>query len=374
MEQYSFLPSEGTISTGEIFRILAHMNKNAISGVLSLRNGDYEKQLVIEGNKIVFATSTLRVDAFGDYLLRNHLIDRNMYKRTSEYMSKYNKRFGRALIELGYFSYDQIWTWIPNHLKSIVFSVFNIKSGTYRLILDRDREVENISLDLDIIDMIVAGIRRFNAPRFLEEQFDGIQDLYLRDSKLMSQLHLKPYEIHVYDLVRRNSSVTDILKRSELLESDTLRLLFLFLVLEIISTEKVPVEQELPRITQAPSRLSTFRSFEEALKYYNMKYEVIYKVMLKQIGPISHSLLFKAVEDILENLPSYFQKIQLKSDGTLDEDPILKAVYYLEFDQHIADFLRALEEILYTKIYSVKKHLGIEYEQQVLKWISGLEN
>jgi len=374
MEQYSFLPSEGQLTEGQIFWILAYMHKNAISGVLAVKNDDYEKQLVIEGNKIVFASSNLRADAFGDYLLRNQLIDRTIFNRTSEYMSKYNKRFGRALIELGYFSYDQIWTWVPNHLKSIVFSVFYLKSGVYRLVLDRDREVENISLDLDIIHMIVEGIRRFKSPGFLEKQFESIKHLYLFDSKLMSHLQLKPYEIHVYDLVRRSSKLEDILKWSELLEIDTLRILYLFLVLEIIATRKAAKKKELPPITQAPSRLSTFRSFQEAIKYYNLKYEVIYKVMLKQIGPIAHSLLLKAIEDILENLPPYFQKIQLKSDGTIDEDPILKALWYHEFDQHIADFLRALEEILYTEIYSVKKHLGIEFEQQVLKWINSIGN
>ena len=49
-------------------------------------------------------------------------------------------------------------------------------------------------------------------------------------------------------------------------------------------------------------------------------------------------------------------------------------MWYHDFDEHIGEFLRGLEEILYTEIYAVKKHLGVEYEQQVLKWISGIEN
>ena len=117
---------------------------------------------------------------------------------------------------------------------------------------------------------------------------------------------------------------------------------------------------------------SSFNSFEEALRYYNLKYEIIYKVMLKEIGPISLSLLLKAVEDIMENLPSYFQKIQLNPDGTINEELLLKSVWYHDFDQHIGDFLRGLEEILFTEIYAVKKHLGVDYEQQVLKWINGI--
>ena len=96
--------------------------------------------------------------------------------------------------------------------------------------------------------------------------------------------------------------------------------------------------------------------------------------MLKEIGPISLSLLLKAVEDIMENLPSYFRKIQLNPDGTINEELILKSVWYHDFDEYIGEFLRGLEEILYTEIYAVKKHLGVEYEQQVLKWINGIES
>ena len=76
----------------------------------------------------------------------------------------------------------------------------------------------------------------------------------------------------------------------------------------------------------------------------------------------------------MENLPSYFQKIQLNSDGRIDENTVLKLVWYHDFNKNIGRFLRGLEEILYTEIYTVKKHLGIEYEQQVLKWINGIGN
>jgi hypothetical protein len=196
-------------------------------------------------------------------------------------------------------------------------------------------------------------------------------------------LDLKPYETHIFALVKRESRLENILKWSELLEFDTLRLLYLFLVLEIISTRKIeetPKPDSLPELdvleiihTPTP-RFSVFVSFEEALKYYNAKYEVIYKVMLKEIGPISLSILLKAMEDILDNLPPYFRKIQLNPDGTINQEAILKALWYHDFDQHIGDFLRGLEEVLYTEIFAVKKHLGVECEQQVLKWIKGIGN
>lgn len=373
---------QGDLKEGDIYSILYYIYKNSISCTLVVNSGNVEKKMIIENRKIVFSSSNGKEDSLGDYLLKNNLIDKDIYHKTSQYMEKNNKRFGRALIELGYFNYEQLWTWVPNHLKAIVSSFFDIKSGTYGILTDAAKQTENIVLDMDILSVIVEGIRRFESKSFLEKKFADLEHLYITDSRNMTQLDLKPYEIHVFDLVRRGAQLKDILKRSELLEFDTLRLLYLFLILEIISPQKNVKTKEKPEISPGKEtwleskgiNASTFNSFEEALRYYNMKYEIIYKVMLKEIGPISLSLLLKAVEDIMENLPSYFQKIQLNPDGTINEELILKSVWYHDFDEHIGEFLRGLEEILYTEIYAVKKHLGVEYEQQVLKWINGTGN
>jgi Domain of unknown function (DUF4388) len=366
--------SKGEMGVGDIFPILYHIFSESISGVLVVQINGFEKRLFIESGKIVFANSSRIEDAFGNYLLDQGLIDQEIYDKTSRYMIANKIRFGRALIELGYFHYDQIWTWVPNHLENIVFSFFDIHSGTYRVLLDREPNFENIILDMDILTVLVEGIRNFKSTEFLQRQFQTIENLYVCDSRMMAQLNLKPYEIHVFDLVKRESRLHKIIKWSELLEIDTLRFLYLFLVLEIISIQKCPQKPEtIPEMEFVP-RQSTFTSFEEALRYYNLKYELVFKVMLKEIGPIALSLLLKAVEDIMENLPSYFQKAQFNSDGGINEEKFLKTIWYHDFDQHIGDVLRGLEEILYTQIYAVKKHLGVEYEQQVLKWINGVGN
>ena len=366
------LALEEELKEGDIFSILYHIYKDLISGLLVVKTEDHEKKMVIENREIVFASSNREKDALSNYLLKKNHIDKKIYNKTNQYMTKYNKRFGRSLVELGYFNYEQIWTWVQDHLKTIVFSFFNIKSGTYRIQGDQEKNLENISLDMDILTVIIEGMRRFKSKEFFKKKFEKVEHLYVSNPKMMSQLDLKPHEIHVFDLVKRGTRVRDILRWSELMEFDTLKFLYLFLVLEIISTEKeVEKPKVLPEMENGNyTRPSTFKSFDEALLYYNRKYEIIYKVMMKEIGPISLSILLKAIEDIMDNLPSYFQRIRLNPDGKINED-ILKALWYHDFDQHIGDFLKGLEEILYTEIYAVKKHLGIEHEQQVLKWMKG---
>jgi hypothetical protein len=374
--------SEGRLGEGDLFSLLHHIHLDEISGELEVKTDDCRKEMVVRDGKIVFASSNRKTDTLGQYLLRKKRIDSNVYNTASRYMQKHKKRFGRAAIELGFFTYDQIWTWVPEHLKFIVLSFFDIPSGVYRIRekRERDMDMENIVLDLDIPALLVEAMRGFKSGTFIQKKFETVRHLYVcpADAVAVARLDLKPYEMHVLDLVRRQSRLENILKHSELLERDTLRFLYLFLVLGLISDRERDRAQtrgsQSPVTAPTPSRISTFNSFEEAVKYYNLKYEMIYKVMLKQIGPISLSLLLKAIEDIMDNLPSYFQKIQLNPDGTINEEAILNALWYYDFDRHIGPLLKGLEEVLYAEIYAVRKHLGGESEQQVLRWIKGIGN
>jgi hypothetical protein len=370
-----FFPSEGALKMGDIFLVMAHIYKHSISGLLVVETNRHKSTLIIEDRKIVFVISTRKEDTFGQHLLKNSVINQEIYDQTSEYMEKNKSRFGRALIELGFLNYDQIWWWIQDHLRAIIYSIFQVEEGSYKIMVDTNQDIENIVLDLEIIDFIIQGIRGFKADKFIKSRFDTVKHLYLNNIKILHEMNLKPFEFHVYELVERTSKLDEIIRESELLEFDTLRILFLFLILDIVSetkpdgtdSAKAPLEEEEDSV-----KMSTFTSFDEALKHYNSKYELVYKMLSKEIGPIAHSILQKSIDDIIENLPSFMQKVQLGSDGRMKEDALLKSVWYHEFDKHIGDFLRGLEEILYTEIYAVKKHLGLESEQQVLKWINGI--
>ena len=371
-----YFPSEGSIKEGGFPSILYNIYKSSISGLMIVETEKFEKKIMVEDKKIVFAVSNLKDDFLGNFLLKNGIIDKETLNETNSYMKRNKKRFGRSLLELGHLDYDQVWMWIQKHLKKIVFSLFESKRGKYRILVDCDKSVENIILDMDIVSMIVEGMRDFRQKRYLSKKFKDIKCLYINKAAILpiSQMNLKPYEVHVLDLLKREPDVEKILDTSELLEYDTMRILYLFLILEIVTTEKAdkkPVLQDMEENVMSPS---TFKSFEEALKYYNMKYEMIYKILSKEIGPISLSVLIKAVEDIVENLPSYLQKVKFRSNGCLNEDVVLKSVWYHDFDENIGEFLRGLEEILYAEMYVVKKHLGVEYEQQILKWIKGTGN
>ena len=359
--------------------ILYGMYKKSISGTLELHHEARVSTIVVENRKIIFASSGSEDNTLGQYLIREKIIDEDTAKKASERMKKNKIRFGRALLELDFLGNDHFWKAIQTHLKCLVFSFFQLEDAEYRIKTEKNEFSENIVLNVDILSIIVEGMRDFKDEEVLYKKLENVNHLFPYNPDAARGLELKPYELHILQLVEKESRIKDILKMSELLKFDTLRILLMFLVLEIISSEKteLPVKRRFDPSGKKKSgyseeagviSISTFVSFDEALEYFNLKYEMIYKILSKEIGPIALSILSKSIEDIVEKLPFFLKKVTLGTDGSIQKTPILKSVWYYDFEQYIGEFVKGLEEVLYAEIYAVKKHLGIEYEQQILKW------
>ncbi len=352
--------------------ILAHMYRQFVDGTLVVRSGAVCRKIFIHNQKVIFASSNSETDSLGNFMIRNGVIDRQVFQEANDFMSKYRTRFGRALLELGVLDADGLWLWVGKQLKEIVYACFGMLDGDYEVMTDDDPPQENILLDVDIPSLLVEGSRQSVAMELIHQKMDRMTELYVQKEDLSGKIGFKPYELHILELVKRERKSGEILKRSELLESDTLRVLYLFSLLGIVAPQQAELSQESE--TEKVVSCRSFNSFEEALKYYNMKYELIFRVLSKEIGPIAQSILIRAIEGIEGSLPSYLRNVQLTPGGSIKKEKILKSLWYHDFDSYVGELLRGLEEILYAEIYSVKKHLGVEYEQQILKWINPTGN
>lgn len=375
----SVFPLSGEMQALEFPTVLFGMNKQQISGTLELHQSDRISNILVDNNKIIFVSSGSDDHTLGQYLLANKIIDETSAKKAVERMKKKKIRFGRALLELGFLDIENLWHAVQDHMSSLVFSFFHITNAQYRINTEKVEHDEKIILDVDIVSMIIQGMRNFQDKTVLYKKLEMTDQLFPYKPDSIGTMDLKPYELHVLQLVEKESSIKKILKMSELLKFETLRVLYMFMVLEVLSNEKIelPLKRSFdpsgrkPVFSEEDGVIpnSTFVSFDEALEYFNLKYEMIYKILSKEIGPIALSILSKSIEDISEKLPFFLKKVSLKPDGSVQKTPILKSVWYYDFEQYIGQFVKGLEEILYAEIYAVKKHLGIEYEQQILKWI-----
>jgi hypothetical protein len=363
----SHLPISGLLSEFDFTTILALMNGQALDGQLKISTAHFSKALRLENGRIVFAQSSLTEDSLGNFLLRRGVIDQPLLAKSRRYMQKNHIRHGRALLEIGVLTAEHLWSEVAAHLRAIVFSLFALRSGKYDISQLPENENENIVLDVPIPDMILEGIRQIKDEEFIESRFGADMILYPHPGKDHDAHALKPFERHILSLVSEPAAVSAIVQKSELLRFDTMKILYALLKLELICDSKQPARQPTPsQVHQLPT---TFTSYEEALHYYNARFEYIYRVLSKEIGPVAHSILFDSITAIRDTISPCFQNLEIRSDGRIEEKSVMKSIWYENFPDNSNEFLKGLEEILYAEIYAVKRHLGKDHEKLILQWI-----
>lgn len=361
------LPIAGHLNEFDFATILAQMNGQALDGQLKIATARFNKTLWLKNGRIVFAQSSLAEDSLGRFLLGRGVIDEALFEKSRRHMQKNKTRHGRALLEMGVLTPERLWTEVAAHLRAIVFSLFILRTGKYDIGPLPENENENIILDVPLPEVILEGIRSIADPGFIEDRFAENMVLYPAPPISHFPVALKPFEIHVLSLVADATTPAAVVQKSELLRFETLKILYCLLKLELICDRKQPSRQPTPTaIHQLPT---TFTSFEETLQYYNAKFEYIFRVLSKEIGPVAHSILFDSITAISESIHPCFQNLEIGGDGRIDEKSIMKSIWYENFNENSNEFLKGLEEILYAEIYAVKRHLGKEHEKSILQWI-----
>jgi hypothetical protein len=363
----SHLPISGSLSEFDVATLLGQMDHQALDGQLKITAPAFSKTIWLENGGILFAQSSLSEDSLGSFLLRRRVITAKNLEKCDAYMRDKNIRQGRALLEMGLLSSAQLWDEVSAHLRAIVFSLFPLAAGKYDIIAQPKNENENIVLNLPVPEAILEGIRQIQDQPFIESRFRENMVLFPASDRNHSPAALKPFEAHVLALASEGSSLAEIIAKSELLRFDTLKILYSLLKLSHLCDRQQPARH--PTSNAANYIPTTFTSFEDILQYYNRKFEYIYRVLSKEIGPVAQSILFEAITAIMESIPACFHNLEITSEGRIDSKSILKSIWYESFEEHSNEFLKGMEEILYAEIYAVKRHLGKDHEKMILQWI-----
>ncbi len=361
-------------SREELIELICHLDKEQVSGALIIKIQGVERSIFLDNGKIVFAHSNCFEDSLGHYLLVNRKITRDQLEAASNIVRQTGKRLGKVLLEQGVLGYDVLWAAIGNHLKGIVLSCFHFDNGEYSLITGRCLPEENILIDLGIGNLVWEIVRKTGVPRDPDRYLTDLKKIYTTDRSKLDQIDMTPYERHVIVLIERHHELDMIVSQSELLPIDTKRILAVLKIRGLISSERS--ESNDPRVEQDKNAPPVpFNSFDEALKHYNTLYEMIFKLLKKEIGPIALSISQNSLDEIRESLPGPFKKTEITPEGRLNSEHLLqKTIWFGDMTKKMGDFIGALDEILYAQIFAVRKNLGNDHEKQVLRWVRGDRN
>jgi len=349
---------KGQVSDLPVADVLQHLRVSRATGILSLISGGARKALYVKDGRVVFASSNLPNDRLGEILIREGKITVEEYDTSIKAISK-GKRQGKVLVEMGALRPKDLWEGVQFQVKEIVYSVFQWDDGQFHFEESSLPEKERITVDLDIMDLVLAGIRRIDANGRIQGRYpEG--DLLLERMDTEASPALESYEDHVLKLVDGERSVLEVCGESEIGDNETLKVLY-----ALLSTGLVRVKGK--KVRTLDQDFVPEDSLHSVLNSFNQMYGFIFRYMVREVGPIAENVLEKYLAGLRESRKDAFAGVKLQKDGTLDAAVLERNINRLPEDQKRSVLVDALNELLYAELLAVKRTLGAEHEAAIIR-------
>jgi hypothetical protein len=349
---------KGRLAELPLPEILQHLRQTQGTGVLSLVSGGARKALYVKAGRVVFATSNLPNDRLGEILLREGKITVEEYEASIKAITK-GKRQGKVLVEMGALSPKDLWDGVQFQVQEVVYSLFQWEDGQFDFEASSLPEKERITVDLDIMDLILAGIRKVDASGPVQGRYpEG--HLVLERVTGETPRGLELYESHVLNLVDGERSVLEVCRDSEIGDNETLKVLYALLATAILRVKGKKVHTLDQDFVPEDTIWSVLNSF-------NQMYGHIFRYMVREVGPIAENVLEKYMGALREQRKDVFAGVKLQKDGTLDAALLERNLNRFPEEERRGRLVDGLNELLYAELLAVKRTLGSDHEANIIK-------
>jgi hypothetical protein len=348
---------KGDLSELTLPEILQHLRISKATGVLTVAHGGAKKALYVKEGRVVFASSNLPNERLGELLLREGKITVEEYEASIKAINK-GKRQGKALVEMGALAPKDLWEGVQFQVREIIYPMFQWEEGEFHFEQSQAPEKERITVDLDIVDLTLAGLRRVDAN-------GGIQGRFVEGHTVLERVGetpagLEPYEEHVIHLVDGERSAVEICRDSEIGDNETLKVLYGMQCIGVVRAKGKKVHTLDQDFVPEDSVTSLLNSF-------NGMYGAIFKHMVKEVGPIAENVLEKYMGGLREQRKDVFAGVKLQKDGSLDNAAVERNLNKFPEEERRSRLVDGLNELLYSELLAVKRTLGAEHEATLIK-------
>jgi hypothetical protein len=338
--------------------ILQHLRSSQATGILSVVSGTARKSLYVKSGQVVFASSNLPSDRLGEVLIREGKISVEQYEASVKAISR-GRRQGKVLVEMGAISPKELWGGVQDQVREIVYSMFLWEEGQFHFEESLLPEKERITVDLDITELILIGIRRVEAIGPIQNRYpEG--DLVLERNPEAPTGTLEDYEAHVLAMVDGERSVLEISRESEIGDHETLKVLYALLCAVLVRVRGKKVHALDQDFVGGDDVWAVVGSFNEMYGY-------IFRYMVREVGPIAENVLEKYLGGLRESRKDVFAGVKLQKDGTIEGTVLERNLNKFAEDQRRSMLVDSLNELLYAELLAVKRTLGSDHEGNIIK-------
>jgi len=349
--------------------ILKFFKESGKTGLLQISNGDVTKGLYVRRGRVIAAESSAPADALLSMVAAAGRIDPDQAAACQGLVTA-GMRPGRALSQSGALSSAELWDWTERRVRAVIRSVLAWDEGSFAFEEGPIPAHDWMIVDLDILDLLLRALRDLEEGDLLESRLPDPDVIfeYVTFSEGGDPPPLLPHERYVLGLVNGRRTVSEIARLSELGENSTRTILaLLFLVgctrqgrSENVDTGPIPAAE------------SSGTDARAILRAYNEMFGFLYGYMIKEVGPIAEHVLEKYLREVREANQVLFNRVALGKDGTLSEEALSRNLHHLRGKERHDVLISGLNELLYSELLAVKRTLGADHEEIVVRHLKDL--
>ncbi len=236
----------GRLSSTPLFVVMRQLQREQLSGTLSVIRGDQVRQLVFEKGELYAARSSREDHRIGATLVRWGYISEENLADALESQKASHDRIDRILVEKGLVTRAVIDSEARRQMEQIVFSTLSWPDGTYHF----ERNTGPVELDVATSlsqEMIIEGIRRIPESEQFTELLGNLSDVptLTRDPMSTGSLRLLKDAVGLISQIDGNTNLRDLLQSGSIPGSASAKILYSLLfagVIEMHSREAAAAE------------------------------------------------------------------------------------------------------------------------------------
>ncbi|MBI3448001.1 MAG: DUF4388 domain-containing protein [Acidobacteria bacterium] len=348
--------------------ILKFFRESGKTGLLQITSADMTKGLYVRRGRVVAAESNDPGESLLSLVAAAVPLGADQVAACESLIAA-GSRPGRALIQVGALTPAGLCEWTERRVRAVIRSVLAWDEGNFAFDEGPMPPPDWLTVDLDIVDLLLRNLRDVEGRDLLASRLPEPDVVFehITFSEGGEPPPLLPHERYVLGLVNGRRTAAEIGRFSELGDDATRSILALLSLVgctrqgrsDPVDTGPIPAEPP-----GADSRVM--------IRAYNEMFAFLYAYMIKEVGPIAEHVLEKYLREVRESNATLFNKVALGKDGTLAEEALGRNLQLLRGKSRHEMLVGGLNELLYSELLAVKRTLGADHEEIVVRRLKEL--
>jgi len=268
------------------------------------------------------------------------------------------------LIEQGFIQPDEAFKMIADFLETKLSEFFVLPDWPAAFIEENFAAEDIILTGISAPAIILKGLKKISGLEAYRRWLPSENTLLFRQVPVyVSRLGLTQSDFYIWNLLQTPRTFSWLLENSWLGPEETRKTVLILACLRLLDFNR-----------QGPGQIDGSQAegldLERSLAQFNEKANFIYRYVAKQLGPVAFNLLEKSYREVQDYLDPIFLNLEIKPDGSFEPRAMLRiSLNSLEPVQKKI-FLRGFDEILAAEMLLVKKTLGNQHEENLIKLLA----